>query len=1138
MKNNTNKGITLIALVITIIVLLILVGVTITMLTGENGILNQSQKATIETYHGTVKDQVILGVNQYHVDKNTTGVSEDVVAYLVSKGYAKQVTGQEYYRVSVETVAKNIKTGKGATKDDGDIYVIEEYKSSSANSVRIASTSKADVQSNIKVADESAGGTKQYVLRYYDKSGNTKDLLYLSGNGSYVDPNPGTNPGEDDDSEEDDEPKIPNYPTAKEIKYVEDLIDVAMDVNQKKENYENKKIVLTKDLDFANKSDYRDPEHYYSYNNNKTEYYSLDTLNQVTTSGGTTVDDADTTNDSYPPTACVYDELQAAGSFPAPGFYQIGNTESTSFKGVFDGQGYTISNIYMSSNETYVSSNATTRESTGIFGYNDGYINNLKISNINIALYGQLPVGVLTSNNNNVIKNCSVDATMSFESAPPSDFSVLSINNKGNIYGCTVDGTYKINVAPNNFGVISIINEENAKITSCVINGTYKIANAYYPNFGVAAYSNSGSIKSCEIGGEYTLGSGPKSSYDFGILTTKNTETGLLTSNVVKATIGGLNGVQNFGAVTSENLGKVKNCSVDSTTSYAFNSQINIYGGVVGVNDGIIDHCENYFSNKNLNVSKCAGGIVGQNNKTISNCTNYGEFEVIGTQMGGIIGKNNSTEVIENCNNGQEGSEDLIINSSSLEAGGIIGQTEATTELKVKNCNNYMKINGNSSAGIVMQTGLVKSVNIINCNNYGDIKATNSATGIISTYKVNTKEAETTFNVSDCTNNGTINGGSAICGGIVSDLMCYSEVTISNCINNGSVSQEQRYAGGIAGRIFSTSGDKNTIISNCQNNGDVSGGHEAGGILGEASGPIRIENCKNTGKINEKISSNGIGGIVGYCKSTVTISGCENTGAVNGYWGVGGILGWPCASFDVQNSKNSGNIKCSYEDAAGIVGYTNSGSENTGKVFGCINTGEISNGARLAGIVGVNNIDSNLTIQNCINEGNITGSTDDISGICGYMKGAKIYNCGNKGTISGPHAAGIGGHFENGEIINCFNTGSIAGTTSDFGGGIAGFGISGLIKNCYNASTDITNGGGIISCGGNSFKLENVYNISGINAMVTNYTGMPLTQTVTTMEEADMKAESFVTTLNNNKENYSSWKQDTSTTNKGYPIFE
>ena len=43
MKSNTNKGITLIALVITIIILLILAGVTLAMLTVENGILNHSQ---------------------------------------------------------------------------------------------------------------------------------------------------------------------------------------------------------------------------------------------------------------------------------------------------------------------------------------------------------------------------------------------------------------------------------------------------------------------------------------------------------------------------------------------------------------------------------------------------------------------------------------------------------------------------------------------------------------------------------------------------------------------------------------------------------------------------------------------------------------------------------------------------------------------------------------------------------------------------------------------------------------------------------------------------------------------------------------------------------------------------------------
>jgi Tfp pilus assembly protein PilE len=44
-----NSGITLIALVITIIVLLILAGISIQMLTGENGILNRASDAAIQT---------------------------------------------------------------------------------------------------------------------------------------------------------------------------------------------------------------------------------------------------------------------------------------------------------------------------------------------------------------------------------------------------------------------------------------------------------------------------------------------------------------------------------------------------------------------------------------------------------------------------------------------------------------------------------------------------------------------------------------------------------------------------------------------------------------------------------------------------------------------------------------------------------------------------------------------------------------------------------------------------------------------------------------------------------------------------------------------------------------------------------
>lgn len=61
MKNQ--KGITLIALVITIIVLLILAGVSIAMLTGDNGILTQATKAKTNTTAAEAADKINMAIN-------------------------------------------------------------------------------------------------------------------------------------------------------------------------------------------------------------------------------------------------------------------------------------------------------------------------------------------------------------------------------------------------------------------------------------------------------------------------------------------------------------------------------------------------------------------------------------------------------------------------------------------------------------------------------------------------------------------------------------------------------------------------------------------------------------------------------------------------------------------------------------------------------------------------------------------------------------------------------------------------------------------------------------------------------------------------------------------------------------------
>ena len=69
-KRNVNQGITLIALVITIIVLLILAGISIAMLTGENGILRKAEVAKEQTDEEKAKEKLIIAINGLQISKN------------------------------------------------------------------------------------------------------------------------------------------------------------------------------------------------------------------------------------------------------------------------------------------------------------------------------------------------------------------------------------------------------------------------------------------------------------------------------------------------------------------------------------------------------------------------------------------------------------------------------------------------------------------------------------------------------------------------------------------------------------------------------------------------------------------------------------------------------------------------------------------------------------------------------------------------------------------------------------------------------------------------------------------------------------------------------------------------------------
>lgn len=68
-QSRKSKGITLIALVIIIIISLILAGISIAMLTGENGILKKADNAKIVTATEEEKEQIKLVYNAVMTDR-------------------------------------------------------------------------------------------------------------------------------------------------------------------------------------------------------------------------------------------------------------------------------------------------------------------------------------------------------------------------------------------------------------------------------------------------------------------------------------------------------------------------------------------------------------------------------------------------------------------------------------------------------------------------------------------------------------------------------------------------------------------------------------------------------------------------------------------------------------------------------------------------------------------------------------------------------------------------------------------------------------------------------------------------------------------------------------------------------------
>ncbi len=126
-KAKEEKGITLIALVITIIVLLILAGITLSMVLGPNGIIERAKQAKEQTQAAALNEQLMLNEVDNYLEEQLSDKS--ALKIVVNSGE----DGLVVLPVNAdETDATNINWGDGTIGDQG-ISKAKELKLASTN---------------------------------------------------------------------------------------------------------------------------------------------------------------------------------------------------------------------------------------------------------------------------------------------------------------------------------------------------------------------------------------------------------------------------------------------------------------------------------------------------------------------------------------------------------------------------------------------------------------------------------------------------------------------------------------------------------------------------------------------------------------------------------------------------------------------------------------------------------------------------------------------------------------------------------------------------------------------------------------------------------------------------------------------
>lgn len=526
----------------------------------------------------------------------------------------------------------------------------------------------------------------------------------------------------------------------------------------------------------------------------------------------------------------------------------IGIDHFTRFEGYFNGNGHTISGIYINVDEP-----ESAEHYFGLFGIvKDGIIENINIDNSYICLSGYTSgLGAVAGDvYDTTVSNCNVNAYIEFYDA---ECGGVAGENKGTVLDCTFSGEIR-GLKEVSFSEVGGIVGNNFEgiVENCVNSGSvYVKSEAMEGVGGIVGTTRGGKISNCQnsgiISGADCIG---------GVIGT------IRSSNIGAATLAGAN--SECVVTNCNNIGKV-------------------------VADGV------------------AAGIVGkvwsEGGKSIyiSDCTNSGIVEAKGMTAGvvGDVTSNGEGIYIERCSN----RSDL----SAEKAGGVIGQvTGYTGAFSIKDCQNEGNIvaTENYSGGVLGQYwtyfDVEAQIEIANCINTGKIESVSDAGGIVGvlTGHATSFSEDACILVKECVNCGevvTSSMANVAIGGIIGIYGVRGGATeILDCVNSGKLvvtetessisSQEDvhfkwaRICGGIVGRIGETAYIYTGLDDAKSEN------------IGTEDAIIVLNGCSSDGVFavpdEDECYENQIGGIVGNCSAedeyTVNVVNCKYSNAERG----------------------------------------------------------------------------------------------------------------------------------------------------------------------------------------------------------------------------------------------------------------